>query len=58
MTAAQRFADASYWMRHARKRYRAEVKAKTSHGLLFRAWARRTYNQIACSGKLFLLVRR
>lgn len=46
-----------YTMKTARKRYRAERKAGTHHGMSFRQWARRTYGVWGASGKLHEIVR-
>lgn len=43
-------------MRTARRRYRAEKKSGTNHGLNFRPWARRTFNPKGAHGKLKALV--
>ncbi len=46
--------DYCYAMRHARVRFRAETVTRNGKG--FRAWARSTYNPIACVGKLQAVV--
>lgn len=46
-----------YTMRVARRRFKAERKSGTDHGLSFRAWARQTYNPKGATGKLARLVR-
>lgn len=46
-----------YTMRTARRRFKAERKVGTDHGLSFRAWARKTYSPMATTDKLFIIVR-
>lgn len=44
-------------MRVARRRFKAERKAGTDHGLSFREWARKTYAPLATTDKLFRIIR-
>lgn len=53
--AEQRRAAAAFTTRIARRRFRTEIRQQ---GITFRAWARRTYNDFACAGKLAGIVKR
>lgn len=53
--AEQRRRAAAFTMRLARRRYRRDRAAGAARDS-FRAWARRTYNPEACTGKLARIV--